>query len=140
MSRLSYYQRYIPEEIALFILLKGDGQFLMHLLLVVPPSDDGSLLSFEVILDPHAGAQQDSFSFLEDFDVVDAFFFKFIGEDEQKTMSHELILAGCVVCDSVHLDCGLEALEWQISLRIHRIFSLKVYKIIRFKRGLSNPL
>lgn len=54
MSRLSYYHRYIPEEIALFILLKGNGQFLMHLLLVIPPRDDGSLLPFEVILKAHA--------------------------------------------------------------------------------------
>lgn len=140
MSRLSYYQRYIPEEIALFILFKGDGQILVHLLFAVPPSDDGSLLPFEVILEPHARAQQNSLRFLEDFDVVDAFFFKLIREDLQKTMSHELILAGCVVCDSIHLDCGLEALEGQISLRIHCLCSLKVYKIIRFKRGLSNPL
>jgi hypothetical protein len=70
---------------------------------------------------------------------VDAFFFKLISEDQQETVPHQLVLAGHFVGDSVDLHCGFKALERKISLRIHLIFSLKVYKIIRFKRGLPAP-
>lgn len=54
-------------------------------------------------------------------------------------MTHELILTCCLVGDRVHLDGGLEALEGQISLRIHLIFSLRFIKSSDLK-GASQTL
>jgi hypothetical protein len=73
---------YIPEEIALFLLLKGDGQFLMQLLFAVPPRDHCALLPFEVVVDAHAGTEKDALTLFENLNVVDTFILKLISKDK----------------------------------------------------------
>jgi hypothetical protein len=49
-----YSRGYVPEEVGLFLLLKGDGQVLVELLLLVAPRDHRALLALEVAGQPHA--------------------------------------------------------------------------------------
>lgn len=114
-----YYRRYVPEKISLLFLLEGNGKLLVELLLAVAPRDHCALLPFEVVVQAHAGAQQDAFCLLEHFDVVYAFVVKLISCDLQVSVAHELILAGHFVGDGVDLHCGLEALQREIALRVH---------------------
>ena len=114
-----YYRRYIPEKISLLLLFKGNGKLLVELLLVVTPGDHCPLLSFEVVLQSHARAEQYAFCLLEDLDVVYAFSLKFVGGDLEVSVAHEFILACHLIGDGVNLDCRLEVLEWEIALRVH---------------------
>lgn len=114
-----YYRSYVPEKISLLFLLEGNGELLVELLLVVAPRDHCALLAFEVVEQAHAGAQEDAFCLLEDFDVVYAFVVKLVGGDLQVSVAHQFILAGHFVGDGVDLHCGLEVLQREIALRVH---------------------